>query len=396
MLKILHICPIFPPPYPKNLGSGVVSVVYDLSKELVRREHEVTVYTSAALDLHTKINQVTNPLIIDGIKVYYFPYILSYYTFFITPGIIFALRKNLRNFDIIHIHDIRCFQAIACYHYAKRYNLPYVVQPHNSPPKAPRSTRLRWILDITFAPRILRHADKVIAVSQEEVAYDKQSGAEDNKISVIYNGFDIAQFENLPKYGEFREKYNLNGAMLLYLGRIHETKGLDFLVKAFSELRCEINDVALVIGGEDRGYRTKLEGIIKDLGLSNKVKFTGRLDENDKLAAYVDADLFLHTVKYMGGVGIAPLEAILCGTPVIVTPQCGETIREANCGYFVEYGDVDDLKAKMKRALENPEEGKEMVNRGKKYIYENLTWNMVVEKVEGIYHEVLQAKRSPS
>ncbi len=79
---------------------------------------------------------------------------------------------------------------------------------------------------------------------------------------------------------------------------------------------------------------------------------------------------------------------------MIVTEECGETIREANCGYFVQYGDVDDLKAKVKRALENPEEGKEMVERGKKYIHQNLTWEIAVDKIEAIYHQALQGKRS--
>ncbi|MCG2737382.1 MAG: glycosyltransferase [Candidatus Methanoperedenaceae archaeon] len=96
-MKILQICPIFPPS-PLNFGSGVTTVVYYLSKELVRRGHKVTVYTSAALDRRRRIENVNNPLIVDGIEVHYFPYIAHYHTSFITQAIIPYMRKNIKNF----------------------------------------------------------------------------------------------------------------------------------------------------------------------------------------------------------------------------------------------------------------------------------------------------------
>lgn len=46
----------------------------------------------------------------------------------------------------------------------------------------------------------------------------------------------------------------------------------------------------------------------------------------------------MHTVQYMGGVGLTPLEAILCGTSVIVTEECREVVKKANCGYLVKHG----------------------------------------------------------
>jgi glycosyltransferase involved in cell wall biosynthesis len=245
------------------------------------------------------------------------------------------------------------------------------------------------LFDITFGYKILVDATKIIAVSKEEAMFDKLMGADDEKISIIYNGMDIESFKNLPEYGSFRKKYEINGSMMLYLGRIHKSKGIDFTIKAFSKLINEINDVTLVIAGSDDGYKAELEKLIERLNLSDKVKFTGFVDENNKISAYVDADLFVHTVVYMGGVGLTPLEAILCDTPVIVTEECGEVVREANCGYLVEYGDINDLKEKMKWVIENPEEGNEMVERGKKYIMENLTWDKVVRRVEEVYETSL-------
>jgi glycosyltransferase involved in cell wall biosynthesis len=82
---------------------------------------------------------------------------------------------------------------------------------------------------------------------------------------------------------------------------------------------------------------------------------------------------------------------MMCGTPVIVTDDCGcgELVEESGAGYLVKYGDIEGLKEKMKWVIENPEEGKEMAESGKKYIEENLTWDKVVKRVEEVYEDCI-------
>ena len=118
--------------------------------------------------------------------------------------------------------------------------------------------------------------------------------------------------------------------------------------------------------------------------------FVGFLSEKEKIMAYNDADVFIHTVKYMGGVGLAPLEAILCGTPVIVTEGCGELIKRQNCGYLVEYGNVDELKEKMESIIKDNEDALKKVEKGKKFIQENLRWEFVIKRVENIYEDCIR------
>ena len=192
-MKILQICPLFPP-CPKSLTSGVTNVVYGLSKELVGKGHEVKVYTSAAIDSHRKIDCVNNPLSISGIEVHYFPYMASYYTFFITPSIVGTLRKSTRDFDIIHLHDIRCFQSLICHHYAKKYNIPYILHIHGSPPRIAGERRLKRLWDIAFGYRILRDASKVIAITKTEAEHLKNVGVSEDKVEIIPNGIDLSEF----------------------------------------------------------------------------------------------------------------------------------------------------------------------------------------------------------
>jgi glycosyltransferase involved in cell wall biosynthesis len=377
-MKILQVIPYFTPK-----RGGDVNVVYNLSRQLAKRGYEVTIDTT---DFEFDEEYAKS---LKGIQVIPFKCRVNLSLFLYSPSMKKWLKEKIKNFDIVHLHNFRSYQNMVVYHYAKKYKIPYILQPHGSTPRVIAKRRLKWVYDVIFGYRIFKDADKVIAVSKEEAEYDKQMGANKEKISVIYNGMDIESFKNLPELGIFKKKYGIDGTMILYLGRIHKSKGIDFLIKAFSKLIKEINEAVLVIAGSDDGYKAELEGLIKKLNLNDKIRFTGFVDENDKISAYVDADLFVHAVRYMGGVGLTPLEAILCNTPVIVTEECGEVIKEADCGYLVKFGDVTGFEEKMKYILENAEEGKEMVERGKGYIMENLTWDRVVERVEEVYEELI-------
>lgn len=391
-MKILMISGVFPP---RGFG-GTTAVSHTLAKKLVERGHEVTVYTTDVGDDRGSRLNVQGTKIINGINVHYFKNISNSLAFkhrlFLPIRMISAIRKDIANFDIIHIHGFRGVQDVITHHYAPKYNIPYVLHGHGSIPRSVSKKGIKRIFDVLFGYRIIRDASKLIAVSKEEGEHYKQMGAGSEKISVIYNGMDIESFKNLPKYERFRKKYGINGRMILYLGRINKSKGIDFAIRAFSKLIEEVDDVILVIAGPDDGYKTELEKLMEKLNIRDKVKFTGHVNEDDKISAYVDADLFVHTVRYMGGVGLTPLEAILSGTPVIVTEECGEVIKEAKCGYLVEYGDIEGLKEKMKWVIENPEEGEEMVERGKWYIEENLTWDKVVRRVEEVYEDCIESE----
>ena len=92
----------------------------------------------------------------------------------------------------------------------------------------------------------------------------------------------------------------------------------------------------------------------------------------------------------MSSIGVsptAPFEALLCGTPVIVTDDCGcvELIKEAECGYLVHYGDVAGLSETLRSALEHPDVNRGMIEAGRRYVEKHLVWESVVKQVEEMY-----------
>jgi len=211
------------------------------------------------------------------------------------------------------------------------------------------------------------------------------------KIVVIPNGINYNSFNQLPEKGNFRRKYNINRKyIILYLGRLHEIKGIDFLIRSYAELLNERNDVTLVLAGPDDGFFNDAKLLIDKFNIVDHVIFTGLISGVEKLEVYVDADVLVYP-SIFEIFGLVPFEAIMCGTPVIVTNDCGcgELILESKGGYSVEYGDTNSLKEKMRIILEDSQKGINFVNNGKKFIYEKLAWERIIKKMEKNYESCI-------
>lgn len=379
-MKILQVIQFFS----SNHGGSAV-VPYELSKTLQKRGHEVTVLTTDF--------QLNNDFIdsLEGVEVIPFHCQLNIGGFLVSPSMNKYLKENIAKFDIIHMHNFRTYQNIIVHKFAKKYNIPYILQAHGSVSRIIEKKSLKYIYDVFYGNRLLKDASNVVAVSDVEVAQYLEMNVPLEKVAVVPNGIDVGSFSSLPEKGSFKKKHNINEKhMILFLGRLHEIKGIDFLIKSYAELIKERTNVILVLAGPDDGYLEKAKSLVEELTLNEHVKFTGFINGAEKLAAYVDADVLVYP-SIFEIFGLVPFEAIMCGTPVIVTNDCGcgELIKESKSGYLVEYDDVNSLKEKMKIILENPQKGNEFVSNGKKFIYEKLSWENIVKKMEDNYENCI-------
>jgi len=220
----------------------------------------------------------------------------------------------------------------------------------------------------------------------------KSMGVSENKIEIVPNGIDPSEFESLPQRGDFRRKWGINDnqKIILYLARIYKIKGPDLLARSFAELSKEIDNVKLVIAGPDDGYLTSLKKLVADLEISDKVLFTGPLYGEEKLRAYVDADVYVLPSVYET-FPVAVLEACACGVPVIVTDRCGiADIVNNKVGYMVEYN-KDQLKSAMIKVLNDEGLRRRFGEEGKRLVRDQFSWDVVVAKVENIYRNVTRS-----
>ena len=388
---------------PSRFG-GTQKFCHSLSKELVKRGHSVTVYASDADVGRARLKNILGTRFVDGIKVHYFRNLSSLLTdkliIYLPLGIISTARREISNYDVIHLQVFRSVQNIVVHHYARKYNTPYILQPHGSIPRVVEGKRgfkwlLKWLFDAVFGNRILRDASKVLADTEVGVSEAKKAGIEPEKIVLIPLPLDTEEFSQLPPPGQFRKKYGIKEKhVVMFLGRIHWIKGLDFLVESFYELTQLRDDVILALVGPDQGYQATLEELIDKLNLSGRVLFTGFLGGEEKLSALVDADVVVQPSRYEQAAW-APLEAVLCGTPIIVSQNTGsgEDVKRLDAGYLVEYGDKQGLVAAIQKILEDPSEARAKAQKAREFITANLSLTKRAEDYEKLYMECIQENK---
>jgi glycosyltransferase involved in cell wall biosynthesis len=384
-VKILQVIPYF---YPAWSYGGTLASTFSMCKELIKRGHEVTVFTTDVLDARNRIKETRE--IVDGIEIMRFRNLNNYMAFhhriFLSQGMIKKMKNNLNKFDIVHLNEYRTLQNVFAHHYALKYDIPYVVQTHGSLINVIAKQKLKSLFDVLGGHTLLQDASRLIAVAPLEVEQYKSQGVSEEKIDIVPNGIDLAEFKHLPPKGIFKQKYGLkeNNQIILFLGRVHKIKGIDLLISAFAGLAGDFDDARLVIAGPDDGYLPALKSLVAELGLEQKILFTGPLFGEQKLAAYVDADVYALTSSNEI-FGVSVLEALACGTPVVVTDRCGiADIIKDKVGLVVPY-ETAPLKEALCQLLEDDKKRQQYGRDGKALVRGNYGWLVIAEQMERVY-----------
>ena len=365
-------------------------MAYQVSRELVKKKHEVVVYTSDAKDFVSRL-RIDSDNDVDGIRVHYFRNfalaLVKKFKLFVTPRLVSRAKEEVEKFDVIHLHEYRTFQNIVMAHYAKKYGVPYVLQAHGSLPRILAKQRLKWIYDVLFGYRLLRDASKVIALSRLEAEQYRGMGVPEKKIVIIPNGIDLSEYTDLPPEGSFKKKFGIDDdeKIVLYLGRIHESKGLNLLAEAFSVVLKELERVRLVIVGSDDGYGSTFSRLISDLGIEEKVLLTGFVEKRAKLAALVDSDVFV-TPRFHG-FPVTFLEACLAGSPIVTATDELDWVHE-NVGFVV--GNSPIALAKAISNILQDEQTRERFQNNCRYTIKNFDISAIAFQLEDTYESLVK------
>ncbi len=393
LMKILQIVNYYFPSF--GLGGGPAQCAYNLSKYMVKKGHEVTVYTTDASDLGSKKRIERKIQVINGAKVFFFPYLFSHYGFFIIPGLLETLRSTVEDFDVVHLHEYRTFQNLA-FLCSKRRNVSYVLSAHGELEYTHKQNLdvsfLRWLYEQMFGKTLLRHADRLLALTELESFQYAKLGIDKRRITIIPNAIRSEDFVNPPPKGQFRDLVGLNeDQFILYLGRLDKRKGVDTLVQAFSALEQSMGaPLKLVLAGPNYGYLSVLKSLVSTLDLDERVIFTGPLNRQQVIAAYNDASIVVYAT-HSEGFPLVPLEAGAMGKPIIVSKHSSmDFVRKGNFGLSVDYGNASQLKDAIEILLNDYDLAEKLGKNGKKYVQDNFSWEIIAKKVENVYSEVFE------
>lgn len=389
-MNILQVSHSFIPCYDSG---GVVRSVYTLSKELASRGHKVTVYTTDGCTkrLDVEKNKRVN---LDGLNVYYFSNISNTLRMrfkIATPvHLLCVIGKTIKNYDVVHIHEQRTIIAFIVAYYAKKNNIPVVIHARGSTTLERGRIFYKKVFDTFYGKRMVKNASKLIALTPNEAQQYQDIGADPQKIVIIPNAIETSLYDLLPIRGKFREKYNIKSSdkIILFLGRLNKIKGVDLLIESFALLTNDIKDSQLVIVGPDDGCLDRLNEMTTSLEIGHKVLFTGPLYEDDKLEAYVDADVYVLPSRYETFPNTV-LEAAMCKTPVIVTERCGiaEMVKN-NMGIVVGY-DKESLKNGIHSLLTDNKRN-DFIEKAHLFVRERFSQKVVVDEIENLYLDLIE------
>lgn len=230
--------------------------------------------------------------------------------------------RLMKKSDVAHLHGLWEEVLYAGAKAARKHKIPYIIRPCGMlDPWSLTQGRLKKRLYYFFRLRkMLEDAQGIHYTSGIEREKTEQLSFKTPGF-VVPNGLDWEEYRHLPKRGWLRQSLGIrdNQLILLFLGRLHEKKGVHRLITAFQEL----NDtgVSLVIVGEgESSYTQRLRHMVRSGSGSDRIYFTGQKTGADKLAAIVDSDLFV-LPSAQENFGIAVAEAMACGVPVLISDQ---------------------------------------------------------------------------
>ncbi|MEE2828887.1 MAG: glycosyltransferase family 4 protein [Myxococcota bacterium] len=390
-LKILVVVPYF---YPAWAYGGIPRLAYGLCRSLLERGHQVTVVTTDALDREDRAPPGLSDL--AGIPVHRLPNLsnrLAYdHQLFLPRGARALLQDLVREADIVHLHGYWHLLNNAAVGAAREQKCPVVMTPNGTLPILERKQGVKRLWDLALGRPVRQAVDQWIAVSRAEVNQFARAGLDSERVHLVFNGLDLGEFEALPDAGLFRAQHQIgSGPMILYLGKLTPRKGVGHLLEAISQVRSQ--EVTLVVAGNDMGVGARLARKAEDLGLGQRARFVGLLTGEERLSALADADLLVYpsTDEIFG---LVPFEGLLCGTPAVVSDDCGcgELVAQARAGELVRYGRPEALARSIDGLLDDEGRRRRMVARGRAFIERNFAWPRIALQTEAVYKAALRSR----
>lgn len=401
-MKIAHIVCRFPPYY-----SGMGTVVFETAVELAKRGHSVEVITPEYYE-----EQEIKPVEAEPEKKHA-PVLQKNIDFVkrLEPTVTYGnaarlpnLDKELAQFDIVHLHYPFFGTANVVRRWKKKNPHKALVVTYHMDTRAPGLLGLFFKLYAKYyLPKMLEVADVIIASSFD---YARVSDAgqllarKPRKWVELPFGVDVNRFRPAPVDIGFITAQGLdpNLPTVLFVGgmdQAHFFKGVLVLLEALllAKNAGSLVQAILVGDGELRAeYELKAQG----LGVTHLVKFAGRVSDQDLPKFYQNADLVVLPSTTVGeAFGMVLLEAYASGVPVVASDLPGVRTVAAEAGTIFTPGKPEEL-CRILFEYFQPEVDQAAWRRAARIVAETkYAWPLIVQKLEGIYQDVLSSSKNP-
>lgn len=301
-----------------------------------------------------------------------------------------SMEKDINDYDLVHSHML--WKAPNYYPgiLSKKYNKPFLI--------APRGTLSNWALNYSSWKKniVLKLGQKKAldavtcfhATALEEKEDISNFGYKNIPCAILPNGIDIPELKQQVKDNKFRR--------LTFLSRIHEKKGIDFLIKSWSKLQNSFPDWELCIVGpiENNSYADDMMKLSKQLKCE-RINFTGQIYGDEKISFLQNSDLFVlptHSENF----GMVVAEALVNEIPVICSKGAPwENLPKKNCGWWIEIGEEPLTKTLLEAMNLDNNSLKEMGKNGREWMIKEYSWDSIAKQTIEVYKWLLTKENKP-
>lgn len=310
-------------------GGGVIEVVKQFSRVLEGQGHDVTI---VSLDAPTDPWVQECPHRVEALGP-------SRANYGASARFVPWLREHANAFDAVIVNGLWQFNSFGVWQALRGTSQHYFVFPHGMlDPWFKRTYPLKHLKKWLYWPwaeyRVLRDAHAVLFTCEQEKDLARQSfwlyRCHERVVSLGISrptGDPATQRETfLARFPQCRGQ-----RLVLFLGRIHEKKGCDLLIRAFADAALFHSDLLLVLAGPEQQDTTRWRGLAAELGVADRIVWTGMLTGDLKWGALHASDVFA-LPSHQENFGIAVVEALACGVPVLISREVNIWREIVECG----------------------------------------------------------------
>lgn len=385
-MKVLHVIPSLP------------SVRGGPSQAIVEMVHALRTYENVEAEIATTNDNgvgllevpLNRQILYKGVPVRFFarfsPRWASLREFAFSYPLTQWLWKNVRNYDTVHVHAIFSYPSTVAMKIARMQGVPYFVRPLGQLCEWPlqQSARKKELYLRMIERANLNGSAGLHLTSVQEHEEISTLGLMANSF-IIPHGLQFPRvFPQAPE--RLRSHFNLppDEPIVLFLSRLHPKKGIDYLLKALSQLKRQRLTLILAGNGTPE-YEQNIRDLIVQLGLGDRVIMTGFVQGDLKQMLLQGSSIFV-LPSHSENFGVAVLEALAASLPVVVTPgvALSRIVTEHHFGQVASLA-PDDIANSITSLLTDADRLAAMGSAAKAFIENQYAWDKVAGSIVKMY-----------
>ena len=396
-MRILQIVPSI-----SLIYGGPSQMVLGLAPALAQQGVKVTVITTNSngdIDQKPLDVPLNQPVLQDGYQIIYFK-CAPFRRYKFSIDLFHWLNRHANDFDLAHIHalfsPVSSISATIC----RLKKLPYILRPLGTldPADLQKKQKLKKLYAAVLESPNLANAAAVHFTSEQEAKVSERFGQVTKDVVLplgVYKSED--EYNKIIHYKRKKEvlnKYNIpeNLPLILFMSRIDPKKGLNLLIPALERLLSEKLNFHFVLSGANPqapNYEQQIKMQIEASPLKSHTTITGFVTGELKSVLLQAADLFV-LPSYYENFGIAVAEAMVVGTPVVISDQVHicEEVHNSKSGWVCEIN-VQALTNLLQEALKSPEERQYRGLQAQQYALKHYSWDAIASQTIVTYQDIL-------